>query len=150
MQKKDNAPNNQLKKELKKGRHKEVSKLRPRKMSPKRCFQKEHEALVWRRIISIKWKWYLLPSPKPIDRKHVDHAHLEEAPEGWEHVGRDGGRLDEDAACVEGAFVVDGSFHEQDEMDGRYLPEKSYHRYSQGRLGGGRLEPSQETPPSGG
>jgi hypothetical protein len=53
------------------------------------------------------------PSPKPIHH----HAHLEEAPEGWEHVGRDGGRLDEDAAWVEGAFVVDGSSHEQ-EMDG--------------------------------
>jgi hypothetical protein len=74
---------------------------------------------------------------------------LEEAPEGWEHVGRDDGRLDEDAAWVEGAFVVDSSFHEQ-EMDEQYLPEKTYHRYSQRRLGGGRLEPSQETPPSGG
>ncbi len=89
------------------------------------------------------------PPPKPIHHEQGVHAHLEEAPEGWEHVGHDGGRLDEDAACVEGAFVVDGSSHKQ-EMDGHYLPEKTYHRYSQGRLGGGRLEPSQETPPSGG
>jgi hypothetical protein len=51
---KHHVPINQ--RELKKGRHKEVSKLRPRKMSPERCFQREQEALVWRRIISKKWK----------------------------------------------------------------------------------------------
>ena len=56
------------------------------------------------------------PPPKPIHHKHGVHAHAEEAPEGWEHVGHDSGRPDEDAACVEWSFVV-GSNHEQ-EMDG--------------------------------
>ncbi len=40
------------------------------------------------------------PPPKPIQHKHGVHAHAEEAPKGWEHVGRDGGRPKEDAACV--------------------------------------------------
>jgi hypothetical protein len=44
MQKKDNAPcNNQLKRIKRKGRQKEGN-LPPRKLSPKKCFQKNQEA----------------------------------------------------------------------------------------------------------